>query len=102
MPRHNIFHTVIFILAFNFLTDCPYIGTLVDTQVELNCSISSHGELKKKYCPGPIKICIDQLMFTLSGQFISVGTLVDALTHDPLPVRTSTKLSLIKSVRLLL
>jgi len=50
IPKHKIFHTVLFIAAINVLLCCPSAHALVENTLQKSCCVSSHVELKKQYC----------------------------------------------------
>jgi hypothetical protein len=50
MPKHKIFHTVLFIAAINLLLCCPSAHALVENTLQKSCCVSSPVELKKHYC----------------------------------------------------
>jgi hypothetical protein len=49
IPRHKVFHIVLFVLALNFLIGCPTAHALTPDTLQLSCSVSSSVDLKKKY-----------------------------------------------------
>jgi len=55
MPKHKVFHIVFFIVAINFLFDCPAASAFTEDTLQLRCSVSSVAELKKKYCQSHLK-----------------------------------------------
>lgn len=55
IPKHALFHIVLFIVAMNGLFCCPGTHAFVEDTLQKSCCVFSHAEVKKKYCQAPCK-----------------------------------------------
>ena len=84
MPRHKIFHTLLFIVAINFLFGCPIAHALTENKAQLSCSMASQTEFKKRYCQAHFKQDINP-----SSVLNSAQTLFFTPTSDRLLIRAA-------------
>ncbi|MBN2106117.1 MAG: hypothetical protein JW832_01720 [Deltaproteobacteria bacterium] len=97
-----MFHIVFFIVAINFLFDCPAANAFARDTLQLRCSVSPASELKKKYCQSHFKQDIsplpvlpsphDLFSFPASSRFCVHAAF--PLVNIPTPFETSVRLNL--------
>jgi hypothetical protein len=102
IPRHKVFHTLLFIVAINFLFGCPIANTFTENKAQLSCSVASQTELKKKYCqahfkqdhsPSPV-LNSAQNLFSASTSNRPCMRAALALVSSSAPFKTSMRLNL--------
>jgi hypothetical protein len=102
IPKHKIFHTVLFIAAINVLLCCPSAHALVEHALQKSCCVSSHVELKKQYCQTRCKQdkCHSLIVHSVHDLFsATVAIRHSILTAHPLatipsPLQASMRLNL--------
>jgi len=102
MPKHKIFHVVLFIAAINLLFGCPRASAFTENTLQLSCSVFSRAELKKKYCqahfkqdisPSPVLNSAQNLFSTPASNRLCISELLP-LINSPSPFQVSMRLNL--------
>jgi hypothetical protein len=93
MPKHKIFHTMLFIVAINVLFCCPRAHALVENTLQKSCCVSSHVELKNHYYQTRCKQDINHsLILDSAYNVFSVSVSIRHCLRPALPPVSDTSL----------